>query len=314
MMKLTHCKGSTLANSNLKQVLVQLGLTPQYSPPIKKYLQWLAESEIKASPVSLREYAQQLDTQFHKGNISSATKRFHITALYRWFVEMYRQEQGEEGAVQISSDLNDIRKQANKGASAARKASRTDKALTTEELDLIDQEAGDKTRAIFRVLRSTGARISEALDNQLKDGIKMGNHYKVMLRRTKSCNDTGAVYLPADYWEYALNTCKSKKYLLETSTGRRYTRQQAYIQITRVAHKVARKHAEKLGDRAVVLSRLTPHGLRHSLATELLARGVPITAVSEYLGHSSVEVTAHFYAHNTVSPDEILTATACKGV
>jgi integrase len=41
----------------------------------------------------------------------------------------------------------------------------------------------------------------------------------------------------------------------------------------------------------------TPHELRHSAATILLARGVPLHVVSELLGHSSIRETKDVYGH-----------------
>lgn len=62
-------------------------------------------------------------------------------------------------------------------------------------------------------------------------------------------------------------------------------------------------HASNLSDdfdrvqaRAGV-QRITPHGLRHTHATQLLAAGVPVHVVSERLGHSSITVTLDDYAH-----------------
>lgn len=42
------------------------------------------------------------------------------------------------------------------------------------------------------------------------------------------------------------------------------------------------------------------HDLRHSFATNLLNRGVPMQVVSRYLGHSSLAVTDAVYFHLTV--------------
>jgi integrase len=39
------------------------------------------------------------------------------------------------------------------------------------------------------------------------------------------------------------------------------------------------------------------HDLRHTLATQLLANGVPVKVVSEILGHSSVYITQDVYSH-----------------
>ena len=39
------------------------------------------------------------------------------------------------------------------------------------------------------------------------------------------------------------------------------------------------------------------HDLRHSAATSLLSRGMPIKVVSEMLGHADVSITLSIYAH-----------------
>lgn len=49
--------------------------------------------------------------------------------------------------------------------------------------------------------------------------------------------------------------------------------------------------------RAIDLPHLTFHGLRHEHASLLLSAGVPITAVSERLGHASAAITSDLYSH-----------------
>jgi integrase len=44
-----------------------------------------------------------------------------------------------------------------------------------------------------------------------------------------------------------------------------------------------------------------PHSLRHYLASTALARGIPITDVSEWLGHRSIEVTYRIYRNQMPS-------------
>jgi len=53
--------------------------------------------------------------------------------------------------------------------------------------------------------------------------------------------------------------------------------------------------------RAIGLPVVPFHALRHSMASALLAAGVPLKVVSETLGHASIAITADVYAH--VSPE-----------
>jgi integrase len=39
------------------------------------------------------------------------------------------------------------------------------------------------------------------------------------------------------------------------------------------------------------------HDMRHSAATLLLSRGVPVKVVSEMLGHAEISITLSIYAH-----------------
>jgi site-specific recombinase XerD len=52
-----------------------------------------------------------------------------------------------------------------------------------------------------------------------------------------------------------------------------------------------RRLLPKLAARAGIEKRVTPHGLRHSFASELIARDVPLNVLSAALGHSSVATT-----------------------
>ena len=48
---------------------------------------------------------------------------------------------------------------------------------------------------------------------------------------------------------------------------------------------------------AAGIGRWSPHELRHSAASLLIAQGVPLILVSELLGHSSIRITADVYGH-----------------
>lgn len=53
------------------------------------------------------------------------------------------------------------------------------------------------------------------------------------------------------------------------------------------------------------LPHFSPHSLRHTHATLLIAEGVSIPTVSRRLGHSSIATTSKIYVHAIQSADEI---------
>lgn len=64
---------------------------------------------------------------------------------------------------------------------------------------------------------------------------------------------------------------------------------------------------------AAGIGRWSPHELRHSAASLLIAQGVPMKLVSELLGHSSIRITADVYGHlfdeaGAVAADAMTTA------
>ncbi len=56
------------------------------------------------------------------------------------------------------------------------------------------------------------------------------------------------------------------------------------------------------GDSEITEKQITPHKLRHSIATHLLEEGVAIEAVRQFLGHTSLEST-QIYTHLAMPVD-----------
>ena len=55
--------------------------------------------------------------------------------------------------------------------------------------------------------------------------------------------------------------------------------------------------------RAAAISSFRLHDLRHFMATEMLAAGVPIVTVSQRLSHARVSTTLNVYAHSVPGRD-----------
>jgi integrase len=63
----------------------------------------------------------------------------------------------------------------------------------------------------------------------------------------------------------------------------------------------ARDQFRKLAKAAELPAGITPYALRHTCATLLLEKGIPLKVVSERLGHSTISLTADVYSHVTPS-------------
>ena len=73
-----------------------------------------------------------------------------------------------------------------------------------------------------------------------------------------------------------------------SSRGRRLTRQSVW--------QMVRKHAERAG---IPKERVSPHVLRHSVATHMVEGGADLRTVQEILGHASISTTQ---VYTRVSP------------
>jgi integrase len=58
----------------------------------------------------------------------------------------------------------------------------------------------------------------------------------------------------------------------------------------------------------------TPHDLRHTHASHLIADGVPLTAIQRRLGHKSIAITSDVYGHLLPRVDEVLLASAQRSL
>lgn len=62
----------------------------------------------------------------------------------------------------------------------------------------------------------------------------------------------------------------------------------------------------RLGRKAGIAKRVHAHGLRHTMAAEMLAEGYDVGTISMQLGHSNIATTATYLAH--ISPNAVIKA------
>lgn len=145
------------------------------------------------------------------------------------------------------------------------------------------QMDGLRLRTLVEVLLGTGMRISEALSLD-RDGIDFEKgEAKIIGKGSKE----RTVFFTQRAMEWI------RFYLKERTDSERplfITRQLNRLKPYDVSF-FFRRHVKKLG----MSKKITPHILRHTVATNLLFNGCPISHVKEILGHSQLETTCRFY-------------------
>lgn len=166
-----------------------------------------------------------------------------------------------------------------------------DKVLTLEEYrKTLAVCHSERQRAFLRFLYTTGARVSEIIGIRLTDCVNvLGRVYITVLGKGRK---ERVLRLTLDQYEAIQAIFKGGIYLFETSAGKPYARQ--YIT----------GELRKLTLRAIGRP-LSAHKMRHSFATRQIGKGVPVDAVSRYLGHSSVSTTLQYYSHTEMTDDQL---------
>jgi len=186
---------------------------------------------------------------------------------------------------------------------APKQPKRLPKALSHAQVEaLLAATDGDdplrmRDKALLELLYATGARVSEAVSLDVDDLI--GADGTPELIRVVGKGDKQRIVPVGSFARAAVEAylvrarpllatgARSTPALFLGARGARLSRQNAWL--------VIRAAAERAGIQVEV----SPHSLRHSFATHLLAGGADVRVVQELLGHASV-ATTQLYTHVTI--------------
>jgi integrase/recombinase XerD len=154
---------------------------------------------------------------------------------------------------------------------------RLPKFITYDELNkLIENAENYRDKLIIKFLFYTGVRVSELVKIKKNDIIFEEGFVKVYGKGGKE----RIVPIPKEL----LNELKD--YINKINT------ENIFPLSSRQVERIIKNIAKKAG----ISKKVTPHVLRHSLATTLLSKGVDIRYIQEILGHSSLNIT-QIYTH-----------------
>ncbi len=168
--------------------------------------------------------------------------------------------------------------------------------LSLREINLLLDEAnfkgklGLRNRAVLELLYATGMRVSELIYLKIND-INMENCMLKCLgkgskERMIPFGDKArqSLNLYLDRLRPKLVKNPNEDTLFLNNRGERLSRQGAFYLVKLSAHK------------ASIEKKVTPHTLRHTLATHLIENGADLRSVQEMLGHSDISTT-QIYTH-----------------
>jgi site-specific recombinase XerD len=286
---------------------------------IEEFLEYL-EIEKNCSPLTVRNYKHYL-TRFSdwlKNNYSQidpASFNLEIIKKYRVFLSRFTAKNGTSlsritqsyHVIALRAFLkflikNDYRTIAPEKIELPKLESHSLKFLTTEQVERllsqpeISKPQGLRDKAILEMLFSTGLRVSELVKinrdkidlNRREFGvIGKGGRARVVFLSLRAAEWINK-YLAArsDNWEPLFIRIIKNPEITEDGKRLRLT--------PRTIQRIVKKYVKK----GKIPIDISPHGLRHSFATDLLIAGADIRSVQELLGHKNISTT-QIYTHVT---------------
>ncbi len=149
-----------------------------------------------------------------------------------------------------------------------------------------------RDRALLELLYATGCRASEVSHLEVRN-VHLKERYCLcegkgskqrILPLGAAARQAIAEYLNRERGSLAAKAGSPPPWLLLSKSGRRLRREAIW--------EIVRKYARRAG----LPKRVSPHTLRHSFATHMLAGGADLREVQELLGHASI-ATTQIYTH-----------------
>ena len=252
-----------------------------YRSDLDDFMHFIKDSEIEENTIIL--YIQHLSQDRHLKDNTICRK---LITLKLFFQFMY-----EQGYTKQNLYTNHRFK--------FKKERKLPKTISVKEtIKLLSYATRYKDTALLDILISTGIRIAEASNISLDDIIKSERTILIHGKGRKqrliyiSCNET---WNNLAYW---LKMRSTKPVQTDKIFVNRYGNQISIHGIEYIYNSAKRA--------AGINEKSTPHYLRHTFATNLLANGADLRSVQEILGHSSVATTEIYTEVTTKRKKQVL--------
>ncbi len=266
-----------------------------YTRFLQSFLKWIEKSNLqKLKPHELTDehiwsYRVYLSkrTTVKKEPIKKTTRNYYLIAL--------------RALLNYFADRNIVALPAEKVKLTKDKKERTVKFLDLNQIEKLllapdtTTKVGLRDRAMLETLFSTGLRVAEliALD---REQIKAKADAEIMEVSIVGKGDHPRTVYFSPRTLRAIHKYLGKRKDKEKALFIRYKgpKDASMRLTTRSVESIIKKYAKKVGLPIMT----TPHTLRHSYATDLLAQGVDLRLIQEFLGHRNI-ATTQIYTHIT---------------
>ncbi len=252
-----------------------------YRRDLVRFFEWLAGRSIPK--LSIRDLADYMGC-LHAKDLAPATIARHIVSLKVFFRYLQLEAVLEENLAELLG--------------SQKLWHRVPKVLSPQQVNRLLECPHQRDphwrrdRALLELLYATGCRASELSDLRLRDvhldeGFCMcsgkGNKERLVplgARAKQSVRD----YLQHERPKLATAGSSTADWLLLSRRGRRLRRERIWELLKRYARRVGAP------------PEVSPHTLRHSFATHMVAGGADLRQIQEMLGHASI-ATTQIYTH-----------------
>ncbi len=280
-----HAALATDITSFKHYLLAERGLAKNsvlaYGRDLERFQHWAADGALKdyLQP-TVRELGNYL-VFCREENLAPPSVARHLVALKMFYRYLRLEERVQKNTVELLSSPT--------------LWERIPQVLSPESVDkLLMAPRGDerfylRDRALLETFYATGSRASEVAGLKLADlyldsgfckCLGKGNKQRVVPLGAKAIGAL-RVYL-ADLRPLLVRPNPEAPWVFVSRGGKILTREMLWI--------LVKKYVRRVGLNAKV----SPHTLRHSFATHLLAGGADLRTVQELLGHSNIRTTQHY--------------------
>jgi len=269
-----------------------------YSRFLKKFFDWLEDSdlaELKPNQLTAehvwkyRLHLSRHQSEQSRANLKKSTQNYYLIALRNllaYFVE--------KDITSLPPDKIKLAKEKSEKQVNFLKIDQIEKLLLAPDIATV---TGLRDRAILETLFSTGLRVAE-LTRLDRDQLRIKSDATFLeISITGKGSKVRTVYFSERTVKW-LAKYLAKRTDIDPALFISYTS----AQLKSESRRLTVRSIENIVKKYILLAGLpimsSPHTLRHSYATDLLAQGVDLRLVQEFLGHANI-ATTQIYTHVT---------------